>query len=169
MRLPFLMRKNEREEPLVVSMTGARLGDQIIYAGTTPAFFMPLSARAGLSGQLTLVAPNAEDLKRAAEREGLLIEALTTPPPAGNYDFAILEARGPWIDDLSRLRATVRSGGRIIVIAGEPRGLIARLRGPAEPPPPDDAIVRALEAEGWTRGRGIGEQNGIRFVEAFNR
>jgi hypothetical protein len=169
MKLPFLKQRSAREEPLVVSMSGAQLGDKIIHSGATPGFFMPLAARVGLSGQMTLVAPNAEELRRAAEREGLLIEPLTTPPPAGNYDLAILEARGPWIDDLSRLRGAVRPGGRIIVIAGEPRGFIARLRPLAEPPPPDDAIVRALTVEGWTRARGIGEQNGIRFVEAFNR
>ena len=169
MKLPFLMRRNERDEPLVVSMTGARLGEKILYAGSAPVFFMPLAARVGLSGQTTLVAPNADDLKRAAERDGLLVDALAAPPPAGDYDLAVLEARGPWIDDLSRLRATVRPGGRIIVIAGQPRGLLARFRPPIEPPPSDDAIVRALAVEGWTRARGIGGQGGIRFVEAFNR
>jgi hypothetical protein len=168
MRLPFLIRKDERDEPLIVSMTGARLGEKILYAGSTPAFFMPLAARVGLSGHTTLVAPNADDLKRAAERDGLLVDALAAPPPAGDYDLAVLEARGPWIDDLSRLHATIRPGGRIIVIAGQPRGLLARLRPPNEPPS-DDAIVRALEKEGWTRARGIGGQGGIRFVEAFNR
>ncbi len=169
MRLPFLMRKDEREEPLVVSMTGARLGEKILYAGSTPALFMPLAARVGLSGQTTLVASNADDLRRAAERDGLLVDALDAPPPVGDYDLAVLEARGPWIDELSRLRAAVRPGGRIIVIAGQPRGLLARLRPPLEPPPPDDAIVLALEREGWARARGIGGQDGIRFVEAFNR
>ena len=69
MKLPFL-RKAEREDPLVVSMTGIRLGDRLLYVGATPELFEPLAARVGLSGQTTVVATEARrsDSRRGAER-----------------------------------------------------------------------------------------------------
>ena len=61
------------------------------------------------------------------------------------------------------------SGGRVIVIAGQPRkGLLGALRsGGGPPPPPNEEIVEVLRVAGWQRIRPIGEREGLRFVEAF--
>jgi hypothetical protein len=168
MKPPFL-RKTEREEPLVVSMTGARLGDRILYVGATADLFKPLAARVGLSGQTTVVAANADALKAVAERAGLLIDGTTAIPTAGGYDLVVVEARGTWVDAAKAGRQAVRPGGRLIVIACEPRGWLGRLRASGERSPGDGEIERAVEAAGWTAARAIGGRDGFRFVEAFKR
>src|SRR4029453_16199545 len=168
MKLPFL-RKTAREEPLVVSMTGIRLGDRLLYVGATADLFEPLAVRVGLSGQTTVVASNPDTLKAAAEWDGVLIDAVTTVPSEGDFDLAIVEARGAWPNAVSGLLARMRVGVRLIVIAGERRGWFGRLRGPAEPAPPDSEIVRVLEAAGWTSARNIGGRDEVRFVEGFRR
>lgn len=168
MKLPFL-RKPEREEPLVVSMTGVRLGDRLLFVGSTITFFRPLAARVGLSGQTTVVAPDAHALKERAERDGLLIDAATGIPADGSYDLAIVEARSGWANALKSVAAAVRRGGRLIVIAGEPRGWLDRLRGPGETPPSDAEIVQHLVAAGWMSARSIGAHEELRFVESFRR
>ena len=168
MKLPFL-RKTEREEPLVVSMTGVRLGDRLLYVGTIPALFEPLAARVGLSGQMTLVSAQAEALRANAEHDGLLIDATPTIPADGSFDLAVVEARGDWTAALKTMAAAVRPGGRLIVIAGEPRGWLGRLRGPADAAPADHEIVALLEANGWSSARSIGGHGDLRFVESFRR
>ena len=168
MKLPFL-RKAEREDPLVVSMTGIRLGDRLLYVGATPELVEPLAARVGLSGQTTVVATEADAVTAAAERNGLLIDGAPTVPNAGDYDLAIVEARGAWQDSVRQVLAPVRVGGRLIVVAGEPRQWLGRLRGLAEPAPADGEIVRVIEAAGWTAARGIGGRGDLRFVEGFRR
>jgi protein-L-isoaspartate O-methyltransferase len=104
-----------------------------------------------------------------AERDGVLIDAVTTVPGEGDFDLAVVEARGAWPAAVSSLLGAVRVGGRLIVIAGERRGWLGHLRAPAEPAPPDSEIVRVLEAEGWTSARGIGGRDEVRFVEGFRR
>jgi hypothetical protein len=168
MKLPFL-RKSEREEPLVVSMTGVRLGDRLLYVGGIVALLEPLAARVGLSGQMTVVHEDAASLKAAAERDGLLIDAATGVPSEIPYDLAIVEARGDWQDAARRVLGAVRAGGRLIVIAGEPRTWLGRLRGPSESAPADDEIVRVLEAAGWRSARAVGGRDDLRFVESFKR
>jgi hypothetical protein len=167
MKLPFL-RKAEREEPLVVAMTGTRLGDRLLYVGATPALFEPLAARVGLSGQTTVVAPDAETLKAAAEREGVLIDATINVPDDGSYDLAVVEARSEWVDKLPAISGAVRHGGRLIVIAEAPRTWLGRLRAPAATPP-DSEIVRTLETSGWSSARSIGSHGDLRFVESVKR
>jgi hypothetical protein len=168
MKLPFF-RKAEREEPLVVSMTGVRLGDRVLYVGARPALFEPLAARAGLSGQTTVVAEDADSLSAAAERDGVLIDAVPAIPTDASFDVAIVEARGEWPDAVRAALPVVRLGGRLIVIAGEPRSWLGRLRGPSGPTMSDAEIVGAIEAAGWTSARAVGGRDDLRFVESFKR
>jgi hypothetical protein len=168
MKLPFL-RKAERDEPLVVSMTGVRLGDRVLYVGASPALFEPLAARAGLSGQTTVVARDADSLRSAAERDGVLIDAVPAIPSDVSFDVAIVEAHGEWPDAVRGALSAVRLGGRLIVITGESRSWLGRLRGYGEPTMSDAEIVRAIEAAGWTSARAIGGRDDLRFVESFRR
>ena len=57
MRLPFLRKAATGDEPLVVSMTGARLGDTVVFAGQSASLVLPLAARTGLSGRCLVVGP----------------------------------------------------------------------------------------------------------------
>lgn len=167
MKLGFLRKPAHESEPLVVSMTGVRLGDRAIFAGTNAALLMPIAARTGLSGQLLAVSGNAADLKARAEREGHLVESAAAPPTDGSYDLAIVEAAGDWATTLAPLLAAVRPGGRIVVVIGaQPQGPLAFLKSSASSRQGPAAVVESLERAGWHRARSIGGRDGLEFVEA---
>ena len=84
MKLGFLRKPARNESPLVVSMTGVRLGDRAIFAGSSLPLVMPLAARTGLSGQLLAIGAHAADLKARAERDGHLVESADVPPSDGS-------------------------------------------------------------------------------------
>lgn len=170
MKLPFL-RTSEHDEPLVVSMTGTRLGDSVLFAGTSRALILPLAARTGLSGRLVLIGDGdaAKRLEATAARDGVLLELASKAPAGAAFDLAVIETVEGWRAAVASVHPSVRSGGRVIVIAGQPRkGLLGALRsGGGPPPPPNEEIVEVLRVAGWQRIRPIGEREGLRFVEAF--
>jgi hypothetical protein len=167
MKLPFLRTPQHQDEPTVVAMTGVRRGDKVHFWGALPALLLPLAARSGLSGQVTVISPDAAGLLSAAEREGLLVDSASAPLPDAGYDLAVVHADGAWTSALGPLLAASRIAGRLIVIAGDPpAGLLGRLRGPAAVTGPGDAdVVAAVSAAGWKRVRPIGERDGMRFFE----
>ena len=168
MKLGFLRKPAREEAPLVVSMTGVRLGDRVIFAGTNPAMVMPLAARTGLSGQFLAVGAGAADLKTRAEREGHLVEAATAPPADGSYDVAVVEASGDWTGAIASLLAAVRPAGRIVVVIGAPvHGPLAFLKASASRGPEPALVVESLGRAGWHRARSIGGHDGLEFVEAM--
>jgi len=166
MRLPFLRTPQHQDEPTIVAMTGVRLGDKVHFWGTRPELLLPLAARAGLSGQTTIISPDASDLANTAEREGLLVDANPTPAPDAGYDLAVVHATGNWNSALALLLPATRIGGRIVAIAGDPSSsLLARLRHADSSGATQAELVAALQSAGWRRVRPIGERDGMRFVE----
>lgn len=167
MKLPFMRTPQHRDEPTIVAMTGVRLGDKVHFWGSSPPLLLPLAARSGLSGQITVISGGAAALLSAAEREGLLVDAASGPVSGAGYDLAVVHTDGPWTSALGPLLAATRDGGRLIVVAGEPpAGLLGRLRGGGAVAGPTEAeIVSAMSSAGWKRVRGIGERDGMRFVE----
>lgn len=169
MRLPFLRKVVARDEPLVVSMSGVRLGDSVAFAGPSAALALPLAARTGLSGRCLIVgAPEITSvLDATATREGLLVEVAAHFPTDRSLELVVVEAVGDWASAAAGARDAVRGGGRLVVVSGSvPQGLLARLRRgtPAIPP---EAIVQTLSGQGWQRARAIGGRDGLLFVEAF--
>lgn len=169
MRLPFFKQSATSAEPLVVAMTGVRLGDSVLFVGRSAPLLLPIASRTGLSGRCLVVGP-ADDVQRleaAATSSGVLVETAVMFPGDGAFDLAVLEAVGDWSKAAADVRTSVRSGGRIIVVAGEQRaGLLSRWT--STPTPVDtDAIVRTLSSSGWHRARAVGERDGLHFVEAF--
>jgi hypothetical protein len=167
MKLPFLRTPQHQDDPTVVAMSGVRLGDKVHFWGAVPALLLPLAARSGLSGQVTVISPDSAPLLSAAEREGLLVESASAPVPDAGFDLAVIHTDGAWTSALGSLLAATRPGGRLIVIAGQPpSGLLGRLRaGPAVADPTEPEIVAAVGGAGWKRVRAIGEREGMRFVE----
>jgi hypothetical protein len=169
MRLPFLRKAATSDEPLVVSMSGARLGDSVVFAGQSASLVLPLAARTGLSGRCLVIGAQhlTTALEAAAMRDGLLVEVADRFPSDRTFELAVVEAVGEWATSAASARDAVRGGGRIIVVTGAPsRGLLTRLRArPAEIPV--DAIVETLTRQGWHRTRAIGGRDGLQFVEAF--
>ena len=169
MKLVQILRTGKPDEPLVVTLTGARLGDRVYFHGARAEWLVPLGARVGLSGQVVLIADRATDLKDRAEREGVLVEVADAPEPGAGFDLAIVDATGNWAATLPALLAAVRRGGRIVVLAGgAPAGLLARFRKQAPDASGDPEIVTALSAAGWGRARPIDSHQGLRAVEAFH-
>jgi hypothetical protein len=167
MKLPFLRTAQHQDEPTVVAMTGVRRGDKVHFWGALPALLLPLAARSGLSGQVTVISPDAAELVYAAEREGLLVDSAPAPLPDAGYDLAVVHTDGAWTSTLEPLLDATRHSGRLIVIAGEPpAGLLGRLRGVAAASGPADAdVIAAITGAGWKRVRAIGERDGVRFLE----
>jgi hypothetical protein len=166
MRLPFLRTPRHQDEPAIVAMTGVRLGDKVHFWGTRPELLLPLAARAGLSGQTTIISPDASDLAKTAEREGLLVDLNPAPAADAAYDLAVVHATGDWKAALGLLVSATRTGGRIIAVAGDPQsGLLSRLRSGEGSAPTEAQLVEALQSSGWQRVRLIGDRDGMRFVE----
>ena len=167
MKLPFLRTPQHQDEPTVVAMTGVRRGDKVHFWGALPALLLPLAARSGLSGQVTVISPDATELVSAAEREGLLVDSAGAPISDAGYDLAVVHTDGAWTSMLEPLLAATRAAGRLIVIAGDPpAGLLGRLRGVAAANGPADAdVIAAMTGAGWKRVRPIGERDGMRFIE----
>ena len=166
MKLPFLRSPQHQDEPTVVAMTGVRRGDKVHFWGALPALLLPLAARSGLSGQVTIISPAAAGLVSAAEREGLLVDSAGAPLPDAGYDLAVVHTDGAWTSTLEPLLAATRTAGRLVVIAGDPpAGLLGRLRGAAATGPADADVIAAMTGAGWKRVRAIGERDGMRFIE----
>jgi len=169
MRLPFLRKAITGDVPLVVSMSGARLGDAVLFAGRSTSLALPLAARTGLSGRCLVVgeAESTALLEAAATREGVLIETAERFPADRSFELAVVEASAEWAAAAAGAREAVRDGGRIIVVAGSLReGWLARLSArPSETSA--DAIIETLSKQGWRRPRQIGARDGLVFVEAF--
>ena len=167
MRLPFLKKGVTGSEPLVVSMTGARLGDPVAFWGASPALALPLAARVGLSGRALVVGPAAQSIETAATREGILVETAEGFPTDGSFDLAVVEATNGWVAAASAALPSVRSGGRVIVVTGVLKtGLRALLSSAPASAESADTVVATLTRVGWHRARAIGGRDGLTFVEA---
>ena len=171
-RLPLSRRNPEPEDPLVVAMTGVRLGERVIFAGTNPDIAVPLARKVGLSGQLLLLGGGdaAAAIEKRALGEGVLVERIDHAPPAHTFDVGVVEVDGEWESSLETLARSVRPGGRVVAIIGAPRrGWMARFF-PGSPPQSSEAdVVAVLARSGWLRARAVGTRDGISFVEAFAR
>ncbi len=168
MRLPFLKKAATASEPLVVSMTGARLGDPVVFWGSNPALALPLAARVGLSGRALAVGPSAGSIESVAMKEGILVEVADDFPADGSFDLAVVETASGWEKAAAAARQAVRAGGRVVVVSGAPvSGLRALFGSTGDSSLPDEAIVSELNRTGWQRSRAIGAREGMTFVEAF--
>jgi len=167
MRLPFL-KPAASSEPLILAMSGIRLGDAVLFAGRSASHLLPLAGRVGLSGRCVVVgSPDVTGpLEATATREGVLVETTPMAPHDQSFDLAVVEAVGDWAADAAAIKSAVRAGGRVLVVAGEARGgLLARLS--ARPSIAAGDIVGGLTRGGWARARAVGERDGLLFVEAF--
>ena len=172
MRLPFLRKSGTSDEPLIVAMTGVRLGEAVIFAGRSAGWAVPLASRTGLSGRC-LVLGSADvtgAIEAAASREGVLVEAAATAPDERVFDLAVIEIGEGWEGVAQDVLRAVRPGGRLITVSGAPRaGLFGKLGGSPATPVAAEVAVTRLAQLGWDRVRPIGERDGVSFVEAFAR
>ncbi len=182
--MPFF-KKIRGEEDLRTVMSGVKMGDRVLQVGAgDPGLAALLAAKVGLSGQASALVPDqagADQLTKAAERKGVLVDVkvapLRTPPFAqGWFDVVVVPeligAMRPHerVGTLQAARQVLRVGGRVVVIETAPRGGLGALFSSRA----TDAHYRnqggaeaALKAEGFHPVRTLAERDGWLFTEGM--
>jgi len=180
----------KRQDPylLVVSMTGVKLGDELLQVGCADGGRLgAVAAKVGLSGRAVLVAPDETSAARGrkgAAAAGVLVDVDVAPPtrlPAKNdeFDLAVVDDTAGLLgtmraeDRVASIRELVRvlrPGGRVMIIGAGTRGGFGALLTRAQSGPPFVAsgdAVKALEADGFRSVRTLAEREGLVFVEGI--
>jgi ubiquinone/menaquinone biosynthesis C-methylase UbiE len=170
-------RKSAPTEPLGVTMAGVKLGDRFLAVGVRdPVLIAALAAKAGLTGQAHAIEADearGEKARVTIEQEGALIDVTCAPwsawPRADeSIDVAVMPNLLPELTPEDRARAiaetfrVLRPGGRVIVIDGGRRGLLAR-SGPHVDAQP------LLREAGFAAVRLLAETGGTTYVEGIKK
>ena len=177
------LRKTTPGDPLIVSMTGLRLGDRVLIIGFGDAKSVALIAvKPGLTGRVCVVDEDRERTTRGAalaESEGALIEATTAPITmlpfdSGSFDVVVFNHVLPLLAGDRRASGfqealrVLRDGGRCIVMESGRRGGLAGLfSGGAKVPLAE--IESAMTGAGFAGVRTLAEREGLLFIEAARR
>lgn len=180
--------KREAPFPLVVGMTGVKLGDQVLQIGCSNGGpLAAIAAKVGLSGRALAIVPDQAAMTRAqkaAANLGVLVEVELNSSPrlpvddttfdlvivddaAGAFSARRSEERAATIREAARV---VRPGGRVMIIgATPPQGLSALLsRAPAAPSIAlSGEAAAALQQAGFRGARTLAEREGMVFVEGI--
>jgi SAM-dependent methyltransferase len=175
-----LFRKARPEDPLIVSITGARIGQRIFgVVGSDTRLFLDVAAKVGITGQAVALAADPEAvtrLERAAIARGVLVQvlpiALPLPLPNASFDIALVDERAPRAEPyrtpaLSRdLLRVLRPGGRVVLALAVPSSPLAGLFGFTPQAPDVDPVLSTLTAAGFTAARLLAARGGVAFIEA---
>ena len=169
-------------DPLVVAMTGVKLGDRLLVVGCSDAkVIAQLALKPGLTGRTCAVDDNAEAVARAsriAAEEGALLEAETAPPTmlpydGGAFDLVVFNHALGNVPEprraalLQEARRVLRNGGRCIAIERAVRGGLAALVGGSGVPSSD--IERDFTQSSFRATRTLAEREGLAFIEGAKR
>lgn len=168
-------RKGPSPHQTALAMIGAKAGDRVLLAGSgDPDLAAELAGITGLNGQTLVVAPERARaaIEQAAARAGTLVELLAqdagAPLPAGPFDVAVWTGNFsavPLADRgirLAALLATLRPGGRIVVIDRPPSSRF----GSGEPGADPAQIVDLLTAAGALAARRLAAVGQTTYYEA---
>lgn len=173
------LRKTEPGAPLIVSMTGLRLGDSVLFLGChDPKAIAQVAGKPGLSGRACAVddaAARVRAAEAAAQAEGALVEASVAPLDALPYAAATFDAiiAIRLVSHLaSGMRAAafregfrvVRPGGRVVVVEeGRSRGLAGLFSSAA--PVGAAEIETVLTDSGYRGVRTLADRDRLLFLE----
>jgi ubiquinone/menaquinone biosynthesis C-methylase UbiE len=158
-------------------MTGVKLGDRVLFAGTDDIRLVTeLATRAGLSGRVVLIAPDDRAARARAERveqggglvepRGGALDALSLED--GGFDVAVTEETLMALDDPHRVEAiaalfrALRPGGRLLWIERHGRGGLF-----AKPAPDTSSREQTLTAAGFRGVRTLAAAEGRTYVEGI--
>ena len=179
---PF--RKGADTHPLVVSMTGVKLGERFAQIGCAHGGRLAaVAAKVGLSGRAVAIVPDAASAARAtdgAAEAGVLVDVEQAPPtrlPLADegFDLAVIDDTGGLLRQISahdrgatgrEVWRILRPGGRVMVItSGPPSGITAWLgRAPEDQP---FTAESDLQTAGFKSVRTLAEREGLIFVEGI--
>jgi ubiquinone/menaquinone biosynthesis C-methylase UbiE len=176
-------------DPLAISMAGVKLGERLLQIGVDDAALAgQLAAKTGLSGTAAhMVATDADAVRvdRGAKKAGVLVEVRVGPLDRLPFDdsafdlVVIHSARGQLasangderLAALQACRRVLRPGGRVVTIeAGTSTGLRSMLRSAPAAQAAYDAgggTSAALRQAGFNAVRGLGDREGLKFVEGL--
>lgn len=177
------LRKTAPTEPLIVSMTGLRVGDRLLIAGVQDQKAVTLLAvKPGLSGRVCLVDEEETHTSRgaaAAEREGALVEPTTAPLTMlpfdpETFDVVVMNHVMPRLTSDRAVMAfaealrVIRPAGRCVVIdAGRRSGLASLLGGGHRTDPAD--VEQVMKRAQFGGVRLLAERQGLLFIEGARR
>jgi hypothetical protein len=177
--MAIFKKSNTEQIPLIVSVTGTRLGHKVLMVpGRDRRVLVDIALRVGLTGQVVaLVDPAvAAATRAAAEAAGALVDVAALEVPIAlsgdTFDLAVVDDRAsrPAGTDtaslLPELLQMLRPGGRLIVLAPTGEGLLARLVGSSAEPPDAPARLAALARAGFRAGRVVASRDGVGYLEA---
>ena len=182
----FLRKSRLERDPLAVTMSGVRLGERALQIGEGDIRVMALiAARTGLTGRAVIAALNehsARRARRAIDDAGALAEVGVVDqgnrPDDAAFDVIVVHdvpqtiassdaaVRSGWLQLCYR---TLRDGGRIVTIErGSPVGFRAWFQG-AKDVGPSGGSPAAIASAGFSSVLVLGDREGLRFVEGFER
>ena len=179
----FFLRKSNLER-LPVAMSGVRMGERALQIGVADRSLAgAIAAKVGLSGHAAFAVTSeakAAHARSAGEAAGVLVDVQVTPlatlPFAADaFDVIVVHAGDaslPGLTDssgvplLREAYRVLRSGGRILIIEGRPRGVGGLLR-PRAARLDLTATVAALSTAGFRAARPLAEREGYRFTEGL--
>jgi ubiquinone/menaquinone biosynthesis C-methylase UbiE len=179
-----LFGRKPTESPLVVGMTGVKMGDRIAQVGCAHGGRLAaVAAKVGLSGRAVAIVPDQASATRAqkgAASEGVLVDVEIAPPTALplddlTIDLLIVDDTGGLFGSLPNAERgqsvrealrVLRPGGRVMVIGAVAGTGLAALLGRAPSGPAFDPKP-ALEADGFKFVRHLAEREGLSFVEGL--
>jgi SAM-dependent methyltransferase len=179
----FLLRKSSLEQ-LPVAMSGVRMGERALQIGIDDRTLAGvIAAKVGLSGSAAFAVASeghAAQARNAGATAGVLVDVQVTPFDtlpfaADSFDVIVVHAGDrtlPSFADpagvalLREGHRVLRSGGRVIIIEGGPRGLTGLLR-PRQRPLDSASTVTALTTAGFRAARPLAEREGYRFTEGL--
>jgi len=179
----FFLRKSGLE-PLPVAMSSVRMGERALQIGIDDRSVAgAIAAKVGLSGSAAFAVTSegkAAQARSAGAAAGVLVDVQVTafaplPFAADAFDVVVVHAGDaslPALTDpagaslLREAHRVLRTGGRILVIEGRPRGITGVLRPRARLLEPA-ATVAALSTAGFRAARPLAEREGYRFTEGL--
>ena len=185
----FLRKTGVGRDPLVMAMSGVRLGERLLQIGVDdPAVLGALAARVGLSGHAAVVVLDERSAERA--RHGIANASTladvdvtsdgTLPFDEGAFDVVVVHSvngllasldAGSRAQLLQHVHRATRSGGRVIVTEAGERSGVSAMFAPA--PKKDEryetagGTIAAMQNAGFKPVRLLADRDGLLFTEGL--